>query len=47
MIFTIAFVGLFDCMHLDKKNARFLRNGLLSLEEIDQLRKIAVACQEE
>lgn len=43
----IAFVGLFDCMHLDKKNALFPENGLLGSEEIDQLRKILVACQEE
>jgi hypothetical protein len=47
LIFMIAFVGLFDCMHLDKKNARFLKNGLLSSEELGQLRRILVACQEE
>ncbi len=46
VIFMIGFVCLFDCMHVEKWNARFCRDRLLSREEIDQLRKVLLACQE-
>jgi hypothetical protein len=46
VIFMIGFVGLFDCMHVDKWNTRFCKDRLLSREEIDQLRKVLLACQE-
>jgi hypothetical protein len=46
IVFMISFVALFDCMHLDKCNARFYKYGLLNGEEIDRLRKILLACKE-
>jgi len=46
IVFMMSFVALFDCLHLDTCNARFCKNGLLSGEDIDHLRKILSACME-
>lgn len=44
MIFMIGFVLVFDRVHRSGCIARFCREGLLSPGEIEQLRKIALAC---
>jgi hypothetical protein len=46
MVFMMGFVALFDCMHVDKRNADFCKHGLLSQEDIQQLQSILSACQE-
>ena len=46
IVFMMSFVALFDCMHVDRSNARFCRDGLLSQEDIQHLRQILFACQE-
>jgi hypothetical protein len=46
IVFMMSFVALFDCMHVDRFNARFCKHGLLSQEEIERLRNILLACQE-
>jgi len=46
IVFMISFVALFDCVHLDKCNTRFYKYGLLNGDEIEQLRRIVLACQE-
>lgn len=46
LIFTISFVALFDCRHLNLCNSRFCKEGLLSQGEIEHLRSIFLACQD-
>jgi hypothetical protein len=46
LVFMIGFVALFDSAHLDGLNARFCKEGLLSDQDIDQLRSILSACQD-
>ncbi|HTX34184.1 MAG TPA: hypothetical protein VME43_04155 [Bryobacteraceae bacterium] len=46
IVFMISFVALFDCMHIDKCNARFCKDGLLSEEDIACLLGILSACRE-
>ena len=46
VIFMIGFVGVFDRMHADRLNARFCKDRLISSGDLDQLRKILLACQE-
>ncbi len=45
LVFMIGFVALFDSKHLDGRNARFCKDGLLSQGDIDRLRSILAACQ--
>ena len=42
----MGFVALFDSMHVDKRNARFCKDGLMSQEEINRLLSILSACQD-
>lgn len=42
----IGFVALFDCMHIDRSNARFCKDSLLSEEDIAHLLGILSACRE-
>ena len=46
IVFMMSFVALFDCKHLEKRNARFCKHGLLSQEEIGRLQRILTACQD-
>ncbi|MGO9255130.1 MAG: hypothetical protein ACLQU1_02330 [Bryobacteraceae bacterium] len=46
IVFMMSFVALFDCMHVDRYNARFCNDGLLSQEDIQRLRNILLASQE-
>jgi hypothetical protein len=46
IVFMISFVALFDCMHIDRRNDRFCRDGLLSRDDIDLLIGILAACNE-
>ena len=46
IVFMMSFVALFDCMHVDKRNARFCQRGLMSQEEVGRLRMILTACEE-
>jgi hypothetical protein len=46
VMFMISFVALFDCRHLDGRNARFCKDGLLNQDDIDRLRSILSACQD-
>jgi len=46
IVCMIGFVALFDCMHIDRQNDRFCKNGLLSPEDVDRLIGILAACQE-
>ena len=46
IVFMMSFVLLFDRVHLAKNNARFLRNGLMSEQDIERMRSILSACHE-
>jgi hypothetical protein len=46
IVFMMSFVALFDCMHVDRSNTRFCKDGLLSQEHIHRLRNIVLASQE-
>ena len=45
IVFMISFVLLFDRVHLEKSNARFFKNCLLTAQEIGRLQIILSACQ--
>ena len=45
VVFMISFVLVFDRVHIHGYIARFCRGGLLSVGEIDQIRKIVTACE--
>lgn len=46
MVFLMCVVVLFDRVHRAGYITRFCKQGLLSGSELDQLRKIAMACDE-
>jgi hypothetical protein len=46
MVFMISFVLLFDRMHFKTGNTRFCNTGLLDEQDIDRIRRIWSACQE-
>ncbi len=46
IVFMISFVLLFDRLHLEKGNAHFLKNCLLSAQDIGRLQSILSACQD-
>jgi len=46
VVFMMSFVALFDSMHVDKRNARFCKEALMSPEEIDRLLNILSACRD-
>ncbi len=46
IVFMMSFVLLFDRVHLKNLNARFVRNCLLSTQDIGRLQRILSACQE-
>ncbi len=46
IVFMMSFVALFDSKHVDGKNSRFCKHGLLSFDEIERLRSIMMACQD-
>jgi hypothetical protein len=46
LVFMMSFVLLFDRLHHQKLNLRFWQKGLLSTNEVEQLRAILAACQE-
>jgi hypothetical protein len=45
IVFGIGFVLVFDRLHRNKYINRFCNENLLSGSEIDQMRRIAMACQ--
>jgi hypothetical protein len=47
IVFMISFVLLFDRVHIAGCYNRFCQNALLNRHEIDQLRSILSACQED
>ena len=46
IVFMTSFVALFDCLHLDKRNGRFCKDGLMSQEDAHRLVSILWACQD-
>jgi len=46
IVFMIVFVVLFDCVHRAAFIAKFCHSNLLSTDELDQVQRIALACQE-
>jgi hypothetical protein len=46
IVFMMGFVMVFDKVHLENRNARFCLTGVLSRQEVDQLLRILMACQE-
>ena len=45
IVFAMGFVLVFDRLHRSKYIRRFCNENLLSAGEIDQMRRIAMACQ--
>jgi hypothetical protein len=46
IVFMMSFVLLFDIGHLARGNARFVKDCLLSAQDIAQLQSILSGCQE-
>jgi len=46
IVFMIEVVYLFDRTHFRRRNAQFCKDGLLNRHDLDLLRNILSACQE-
>lgn len=46
IVYMMTFVLLFDRFHFLKRNVRFLKKCLMSEDDIDRVRTILAACQE-
>jgi hypothetical protein len=46
IVFMISFVLLFDRVHIEKSNARFFKNCLLTAQGIGRLQSILSTCQD-
>ncbi len=47
IVFMMSFVLLFDKVHLERSNARFVKKCLLSAQDIGRMQRILSACQED
>jgi len=46
IVFMMGFVMVFDKVHLERRNDRLWKTGLLTRQEVDRLVRILSACQE-